>query len=99
MTCNLTHRTENRAQTRRAEDGWYDDRYIYPEGFHSTTKYRSSVDPNMSCTHHSYIVGLGGEFWPLPTFKVVAADRPYEPVFGRTCSGGWRAVRNQLAIL
>jgi hypothetical protein len=77
----------------RTEEGWHDVNSLFPEGFHSTTTYRSSVDPHEACTHHCYILGRDGEYWPRPTFKIVAADRPYEPLIGRSCTGAWRAVR------
>ena len=34
----------------------------------------------------------GGEYWPQPTFKVTALDRPQDPVVAKSCTGCWSGV-------
>ena len=43
--------------------------------------------------HDCTIIGEGGAYWPLPTFRVVAADRPTEPLTAKSCTGCWTQVR------
>lgn len=31
-------------------------------------------------------------YWPLPTFRVAAADRPNEPLTAKSCTGCWTQV-------
>lgn len=38
------------------------------------------------------VCSQGGEFWPKPTFKVVAMDRPDEPLIAPSCTGCWTQV-------
>ena len=54
----------------RADAGWYNSGYIFPEGFKSRTLFRSSVAIDQLCVHECFIIGQGGEHWPGPTFKV-----------------------------
>jgi hypothetical protein len=76
----------------RTAEGWHDPKNIYPEGFHTTVMFTPSIQPSEPCLHHCYVVGPGGKFWPRPTFIVVAADRPFEPLVAPTCASCWKAV-------
>ncbi|KAL4451372.1 hypothetical protein ABPG77_009444 [Micractinium sp. CCAP 211/92] len=80
----------------RAEKGWHNAGYIFPEGFHSRTLFRSSVAIDQLCVHECYIIGKGGQFWPQPTFKVVALDRPDEPLIGKSCTGCWTGILKRI---
>lgn len=76
-----------------ARDGWYNAGYIFPAGFKSRLLFRSSVDLDAICYHECEIIGEGGQYWPGPTYRVVAADRPDEPLIARSCTGCWTGVR------
>ncbi|PSC71800.1 Transforming growth factor beta regulator 1 [Micractinium conductrix] len=80
----------------RAEKGWYNAGYIFPEGFHSRTLFRSSVAIDQLCVHECQIIGRGGQFWPQPTFKVVALDRPDEPLIAKSCTGCWTGILKRI---
>jgi hypothetical protein len=80
----------------RAEKGWYNAGYIFPEGFKSRTLFRSSVAIDSLCIHECHVLGSEGEFWPAPTFKVVALDRPNEPLIAKSCTGCWTAVLKRI---
>jgi hypothetical protein len=54
----------------RAAKGWFNSGYIFPEGFHARTLFRSSVALDSLCVHECYVIGKGGAYWPAPTFKV-----------------------------
>ena len=77
----------------RAADGWYNQGYIFPEGFESRVNFRSSIELDQLCVHECSVTGKGGKFWPAPTFKVVAMDRPDEPLIAKSCTGCWTGVR------
>lgn len=77
----------------RAEAGWYNSGYIFPEGFTSRVSFRSSVVLDQLCVHECTVIGRGGRFWPAPTFKVTAMDRADEPLIAKSCTGCWSAVR------
>ncbi len=77
----------------RAEAGWYNSGYIFPEGFTSRVSFRSSVVLDQLCVHECTVIGRGGTFWPAPTFKVTAMDRADEPLIAKSCTGCWSAVR------
>lgn len=76
----------------RAEEGWYNHGYIFPEGFQSKVNFRSSVVLDQLCIHECSVLGEEGEFWPQPTFKVVAMDQPELPFYAKSCTGCWSAV-------
>lgn len=78
------------------EPGWYNSGYIFPIGFHSRTLFRSSVALDQLCVHECFIEGSQGKFWPSPTFKVVALDRPDEPLVAKSCTGCWTAVLKRI---
>ena len=80
----------------RAEKGWYNAGYIFPEGFKSRTLFRSSVAIDSLCIHECHVLGSEGDFWPAPTFKVVALDRPDEPLIAKSCTGCWTAVLKRI---
>jgi hypothetical protein len=48
------------------------------------------------CVHECYIIGRGGQHWPAPTYKVVALDRPDEPLIAKSCTGCWSAVLRRI---
>ena len=78
---------------RRAEPGWHNSGYIFPEGFASRVSFRSSVVLDALCVHECAVLGAGGQFWPAPTFRVTAMDRPGEPLVAKSCTGCWSGVR------
>lgn len=80
----------------RAHKGWYNAGYIFPAGFHSRTLFRSSVALDSLCVHECYVVGQGGKYWPAPTFKVVALDRPEEPIIAKSCTGCWTGILKRI---
>ena len=82
--------------TLQVNAGWHNAGYIFPEDFHSRTLFRSSVALDQLCVHECYIVGKGGAHWPLPTFKVVALDRPEEPLIAKSCTGCWTGVLKRI---
>lgn len=82
--------------TLRAQKGWYNAGYIFPEGFKSRTLFRSSVALDSLCVHECDVIGQGGMFWPAPTFRVVALDRPDEPLIAKSCTGCWTAVLKRI---
>lgn len=82
--------------TLHPETGWYNSGYIFPMGFHSRTLFRSSVALDQLCVHECFIEGNQGKYWPSPTFKVVALDRPDEPLVAKSCTGCWTAVLKRI---
>ncbi len=74
------------------QHGWYNAGYIFPLGYKSRLLFRSSVDLDALCVHECEVIGTGGRFWPGPTFRVVAADRPQEPIDAKSCTGCWTGV-------
>ena len=68
-------------------------RYIFTDGYYATTHFRSSVDIDQLCTHECSIFARG-KFHPAPTFQIVAADRPEEPLVGKSATACWKMVRN-----
>ena len=84
------------AGTLRLEKGWFNAGYIFPEGFKSRTLFRSSVALDSLCVHECDIIGKGGLHWPLPTFRVVALDRPDEPLLAKSCTGCWTAILKRI---
>jgi hypothetical protein len=80
----------------QSKNGWHNAGYIFPEGFQSRTLFRSSVAIDQLCVHECFIVGKGGEHWPAPTFKVVALDRPEEPLIAKSCTGCWTGILKRI---
>ncbi|DBB01439.1 hypothetical protein WJX77_003930 [Trebouxia sp. C0004] len=80
----------------RAEKGWYNSGYIFPEGFKSQLPFRSSVELDQLCLHECTIIGKGGAHWPHPTYKVVAMDRADEPLLAKSCTGCWTQVLKRI---
>ncbi|KFM25932.1 Transforming growth factor beta regulator 1 [Auxenochlorella protothecoides] len=78
------------------ERGWHNAGYIFPLGFVSRTLFRSSVALDQLCVHDCYVQGEGGEHWPGPTFRVVARDRPDEPLVAKSCTGCWTGVLKRI---
>ena len=76
----------------RAEEGWFNQGYIFPEGFKSQVNFRSSVVLDQLCIHECSVLGREGQFWPAPTFKVVAMDHPDKPLYAKSCTGCWSGV-------
>lgn len=62
------------------------------KGLKSRTLFRSSVALDSLCVHECDVIGEGGMFWPAPKFRVVALDRPDEPLIAKSCTGCWTAV-------
>jgi hypothetical protein len=77
----------------RAGPGWHNSGYIFPEGFASRVNFRSSLVLDALCVHECAILGPEGQFWPAPTFRVTAMDRPQEPLLAKSCTGCWSGVR------
>jgi len=84
----------------RAQKGWFNSGYIFPDGFAALTSFRSSANPAATVGHTCRIIGLGGAYWPAPTFVIVAGDRPDEPLAARSATAAWGAVlaRVRLAV-
>ena len=80
----------------RLEKGWFNAGYIFPEGFKSRTLFRSSVALDSLCVHECDVIGKGGQFWPAPTFRVVALDRPDEPLIAKSCTGCWTGILKRI---
>jgi hypothetical protein len=80
----------------RVQKGWFNAGYIFPDGFKSRTLFRSSVALDSLCVHECDIIGKGGVHWPLPTFRVVALDRPDEPLIAKSCTGCWTAILKRI---
>lgn len=76
----------------RVDKGWYNSGYIFPDGFKSRVLFRSSVALERTCLHECFVLGKSGAYFPLPTFKVTALDRPEEPVIAKSCTGCWTQV-------
>lgn len=76
----------------RAEPGWFNSGYIFPEGFASRVSFRSSVMLDALCVHECTILGQEGQFWPAATFRVTAMDRADEPLDAKSCTGCWAQV-------
>lgn len=74
------------------DKGWYNSGYIFPDGFKSRVLFRSSVALERTCLHECFVLGKSGAYFPLPTFKVTALDRPEEPVIAKSCTGCWTQV-------
>ena len=70
--------------------------HIFPVGFKSEVLHTSSVDPlGKLVLYTSEVLGEGeeGTYWPKPTFRVTAADRPSEPIVADKPCGCWDVVR------
>ena len=68
--------------------------YIYPDGFKSQVLHVSSVDPHGErVLYKCEVLGEGEAYWPKPTFRVTAADRPNEPIERGSPTECWKAVR------
>jgi len=80
----------------QTKNGWHNAGYIFPEGFKSRTLFRSSVSIDQLCVHECFIIGKGGEYWPAPTFKVVALDRREEPLIAKSCTGCWTGILKRI---
>ena len=76
----------------RAEPGWFNSGYIFPEGFCSRVNFRSSVVLDALCVHECAILGQEGQYWPAATFRVTAMDRVNEPLDAKSCTGCWAQV-------
>ena len=85
-----------RLGTLHARPGWFNSNYIFPVGYHTQTSFRSSVDLNEHVVHDCQIIGEGGQFWPKPTFRVTASDRPEEPLDGKSATACWTAVQKRI---
>ncbi|BDA47156.1 probable transforming growth factor beta regulator 1 at C-terminar half [Coccomyxa sp. Obi] len=80
----------------RLDPGWYNNGYIFPEGFCTRTVFRSSVELDQLCLHTCSILGKEDHFWPAPTFRIVAADRPDEELDAKSPTGAWNAVLSRI---
>jgi len=82
--------------TVRFEKGWFNNGYIFPEGFFAKTPFRSSVQFDQLVLHECRIVGKEGEFWPAPTFQIVTPDRPDEVFSAKSPTGCWNAILKRI---
>ncbi|KAK9807622.1 hypothetical protein WJX72_004551 [[Myrmecia] bisecta] len=80
----------------RAEKGWYNAGYIFPEGFKSRINFRSSVDIDQITIYECSVLGPGGQHWPQPTFQLVGMDRPDEVIIGKSCTACWTAAQKRI---
>ena len=46
--------------------------------------------------HSCCIIGEGGLHWPCPTFRVLASDRPHEPLDAKSPTGAWNAALSRI---
>ena len=46
--------------------------------------------------HTCTILGEGGLFWPAPTFRIVALDRPNDELDARSPTGAWNAILTRI---
>ncbi len=46
--------------------------------------------------HTCTILGEGGLYWPAPTFRIVALDRPDEELDARSPTGAWNAILTRI---
>ena len=76
---------------------WHNKGYIFTDGFESRTTYRSSVELGQLCWH-TCTISSKGEYSKEggPTFTVVAADRPDEPLTGKSCTMCWSKVLKRI---
>ena len=56
----------------------------------------AQVELDQLCLHTCTILGGGGCFWPAPTFRITAADRPQEMIDAKTPTGAWNAVLSRI---
>lgn len=54
------------------------------------------VELDQLCMHTCSILGQEGHFWPAPTFRIVAADRPDEELEAKSPTGAWNAVLSRI---
>uniref|UniRef100_A0A7S3XCB6 U-box domain-containing protein n=1 Tax=Picocystis salinarum TaxID=88271 RepID=A0A7S3XCB6_9CHLO len=80
----------------QTDEGWFNAGYIFPDGLHTRTVFRSSVMVDQLVVHDCFIIGEGGQYWPKPTFRIVAADRPQEPLEGRSCTACWTGILHRI---
>ncbi|KAK9867743.1 hypothetical protein WJX84_007087 [Apatococcus fuscideae] len=80
----------------RASPGWFDAGYIFPDGYKATIWYRSSKNVKEIIAHECSIYQLGSQ--PYPTFQIIAADRPNEPLTALSCSGCWDKVLQRINV-
>jgi len=75
--------------------GWWNNGYIFTDGFKSRTAFRSSVDTDQLTVHECTIFD-NGKYAPKPTFRVIAADRPDEPLDAQSATGCWTAILKRI---
>ena len=76
-------------------DGWHNAGYIFPDGFTSRMVFRSSVELDQLCIHECLIT-KAGSCAPKPTFRITAADRPEEPLEGKSATMCWNLVLGRI---
>ncbi|KAK3284326.1 hypothetical protein CYMTET_8016 [Cymbomonas tetramitiformis] len=76
-------------------DGWHNRGYIFPDGYEIRTNFRASVDIDQLCVHVCSIFSKG-KFHPAPTFRVLAMDRPDEPLDGKSATACWKAILDRI---
>lgn len=54
------------------------------------------VQLDQLCMHSCCIIGEGGLHWPCPTFRVLASDRPDEPLDAKSPTGAWNAALSRI---
>ena len=54
------------------------------------------VQLDQLCMHSCCIIGEGGLHWPYPTFRVLASDRPEEPLDAKSPTGAWNAALSRI---
>ena len=57
---------------------------------------RAQVQLDQLCMHSCCIIGEGGLHWPCPTFRVLASDRPDEPLDAKSPTGAWNAALSRI---
>ena len=76
---------------------WHNKGYIFADAFQTKTVFRSSVELGQLC-HHTCIISSQGKYSQDggPTFTIVAADRPEEPVTGKSCTMCWTKILKRI---
>ncbi len=62
----------------------------------TSLQYHGQVELDQLCMHTCSILGQEGHFWPAPTFRIVASDRPDEQLDAKSPTGAWNAVLSRI---
>lgn len=71
-------------------------RSVRGERFPKKLRAHMQVQLDQLCMHSCCIIGEGGLHWPCPTFRVLASDRPDEPLDAKSPTGAWNAALSRI---